>query len=274
MAIALLDYPVMFLVERGNIDGLVLSCLAFAVVTSRPWLRGGLISLSAGLKVYGILLLVPFVWQRQWKMAAGILLGLILLLLPFAHLVAPFGKTLLVRGTELKWTENLSPSLIFLEVSKKMNFPKIYLWTIKAMYLVFWAGTLLLALLKERENGTENLVLPYLPWMVAFPMQVFPYTGVLLLPVLAWKMRQLDDRMAAQPNSEPLLKLPDKLFLAGFLLVGVQAWAMSQCFGWFVDSRLFFPALNSFGMLLILVGMAFQQRHYAARKQASQITLP
>ena len=244
--ITLLYYPVLFLVERGNLDGLMLACLVFAAISDRPWLRAALIGLSAGLKLYSILLLVPLARERRWRAVAGILLLLALLLLPFIHLLAPFGTAILNRGTEMTGTENLSPAVILGGLAKT--------WIGKSIFLLFWAGTFLAAVTHEQEKYAGRLILPYLPWMVAFPMQVYPYTGILLLPVLAWRVRQIDGGSGAGVIGERRICLADMLFFLGFLFVGVQAPALTQYYRWLVYSHRFFHAFNYLGMILILIG--------------------
>lgn len=239
VGIALLYAPTFFLVDRGNLDGLMLACVAWAVTTRRAWLRGALIGFSAGLKLYSALLVVPMLRARRWKTLAVAGVAAVVLLLPFWALLVPFGHALVGRGTVLFGTENISPAAILGSFGRTLPG--------KMIFAGFWLGTLVVAMMRERETLVERRMLAYLPWMAAFPLQVYPYTGVLLLPVLAWRMFEIRGWR---------WNVGDKVFVLGFLLVGVHQQALTQYFQWLVQSHRFFPMMNSIGMILVLVAMS------------------
>lgn len=254
--ITLLYYPVYFLLDRGNLEGVILGCLCLAFCTRKRLLRAFLFALTGGLKVYPLLLLVPAARNRKWRLILSILLILVLLQLPFYRFIPSFLHAMTIHRHYQQAGENISPAAIIIAALGE----RIGKW----VYLIFWAGTLGIMLYSEQHAFPEKLIISFLPWMVAFPLQFFPYGGVLLLPVLAWKLHDLKDRT---PN------LWDKLFINGFLLVGVQATALTVYFqhgSSRVGDPLLHPPifhwLNSLGMCLILCSLAISQwkKHRAA----------
>lgn len=233
--ITLLYYPVYLLIQRGNLDGLVLGCLCWAFCTKNMTLRGVLIALGAGLKLYPLLLVGPAVRNKHWRLALIILAALFLLFLPFYRLTGPFLNAMSAREI-CHLVENISPAA-FIVAFTGLRLGK---W----IFLAYWTSTLIFMLYRERQPSEEQMILPFLPWMVAFPLQVYPYGGVLLLPVLAWKLHEMQGR---KPD------LSDRLFVSGFLLVGVQAIALAT---YFHGGGLIFHLMNSLGMCLILSSLA------------------
>jgi Glycosyltransferase family 87 len=246
--ITLLFYPVYLLIERGNIDGLVLGCLSLAICTRSKTLRAALVALAIGLKLYPALLLVAALRLRQWKFVLGVLIALFLLFLPFLSLIVPFIHSVTARGEFLKSIDNISPASIFVAVAGL----HIGEW----LYLIFWTVTLALMAYRHTTFAADSGLLPlipFFPWMVSFPLQVYPYSGVLLLPVLTWKLSGIQSR---KPS------LSDNLLINGFLLVGVQATAftfylqrVSANDASHAIAHPFFHLLNSLGMCLILISL-------------------
>jgi hypothetical protein len=252
--IALLYYPVYFLIERGNLEGLVLGCFCWAFCTKNRYVRPVLVALAAGLKLYPLLLLAPAIRNRKWRFTLTLLLAFVLLLLPFYRLANPFLHAMATRGAQYEpyhqQMENISPAGILIVIAGH----QVGKW----IFLVFWIATLALMLYRQKQSSEDRIILPFLAWMAAFPLWVFPYVGVLLLPVLAWKLGEMKDQ---KPD------LWDKLFVAGFLLVGVQATALSVYFQREPPAAFHGPPpahpifhwMNSLGMLLILASLAFQK---------------
>lgn len=250
--IALLYYPVFFLVERGNLDALMLACIVFAVISRHDWVRAILIGLSSVLKLYGILLFVPLARESRWKTMAAALIAMGIFILPFLHLIVPFGHSIFARSSEIRGVENISPASIFFWSLGKT-------WIGKIVYLSFWGGTLWLAQHREKRRWDDIHLLYYLPWMAAMPFLVFPYTGVLLLPVLICRVQRSESSLDACVRNDRG-NISDKLFVVGFLLVGMQSYTWTEYFGRLVHSRDLFYALNSSGMFLILLSMSVFSR--------------
>lgn len=251
--IALLFYPVYFLIERGNLEGLVLGCLCWAFCTENETVRGVLVGMAGGLKVYPLLLLAPSVRKRDWRFRLTALVTFALLMALFYPLVHSFVGSVLRRGSIYQQVENISPAGILVGLYGV----GLGRW----LYVVCWAGTFLLMRRRMKESEEEDrTILLFLPWMVSFPAQVFPYGGVLLLPVLAWKLSKME---------ESGVKLRDKLFVCGFLLLGVQAWALTFYFPNATGSHPVFHLANSLGMVLILCSLAMREGLASLKRPAS-----
>jgi hypothetical protein len=251
--IALLYYPVYFLLDRGNLEAVILGCFCWAFCTRSRFLRAVLIAATAGLKIFPLLLLAPAARNRQWRFILSFLLLFVLLLLPFYRLIPSFLHALTVHGAYKQLGENISPAAIIVAAAGL----RLGKW----IYLVFWAGTLAFMLYRHQHASPRDILLPYIPWMIAFPLQSFPYGAVLLLPVLAWKLHEMKDRAT---------DLWDKIFIDGFLLVGVQATAFTIYFQrepayimspGKMPHYIVFHWMNSLGMSLILIALAFSKQN-------------
>jgi hypothetical protein len=97
MRLALLLLPVVFTptlmtlyLGQVNVLVFVLIALAYlAFVRRRPQISGGLLALSAWIKLWPIVLIAYFVWKREWKVVSGAILGLLLIgMLTFAFVGA------------------------------------------------------------------------------------------------------------------------------------------------------------------------------------------
>lgn len=241
--IALLFYPTFFLLERGNLEGLVLGCLSLAFCTRNRYIRAALVGAAGGLKLYPLLLVVPALRNKLWRFAFGSVIAFLLLTAPFYRLVSSFLHSAIRRGARVEeWT--ISPAGIIVAIAG-MHLGR---W----IFLAYWAGTLALMVYRQRCAVESEAMWPFVPWMVSFPMSVYPYCGVLLLPVLAWKLCEMQGRK---------VELRDEVFIYGFLLVGIQAYALTV---YAVGIRIspvypIFDLMNSAGMCLILGSLAIPE---------------
>jgi hypothetical protein len=262
--ITFLFYPFYFLLDRGNLDGLVLGCLCWAFCSERSYLRTALVAVAAGIKIYPLLLIAPALRNKLWFFSISLAV-----LTASLFLVTPQYLTSFIHATEfraLHWEplpeqlENISPGAIFVVCLGKH--------TGKLAFYLFWSATLTTMLYKQRSTDVKDLILPFLAWMVSFPQLVLVYTGILLLPVLAWKMYEMGD---SEPN------LSDKIFMLGFLLVGQQANAFSTYFGGEAASGVYKPIahpifqwLSSIGMCLVLASMAIHRKSIPERTETPE----
>lgn len=243
--IALLFCPTYFLLERGNLEGLVLGCLSWAFCTRNVYVRAAMVGVAEGIKLYPLLLLAPAVRNRLWRFALGSLIAFFLLLLPFWRVASSFFHALAGRGARFQLANNISPAEIMVVITGV----HIATWIFGA----YWGGTLLLMLWRQRSTDDGQVIWPFVPWMISVPMTVYPYSAVLLLPVLAWRLREMQDRERS-PH--------DAIFVTGFLLVGLQTYAFTR----FLQVPIL-VVMNSLGMCLILGSLAIPRlnRNRAAR---------
>jgi hypothetical protein len=233
-------FPLVFVVERGNLDGFMLGLISMSLVLKNPLLRGLSLGLSAGLKLYTLILIFPLIIARQWKLALISLSFFALLLLSFHSLFWPFIHTQMSRGAETSVLENLSPAGLFADYGNN-HFVRIF-------YLSLWLISYACMLYRHRSSSLTAQMIYSLPWTMALPFEVLPYTGILLLPVLVLRSRE----MAAKG----FLALHDYLFLAGFLFVGLQQTAMMEYFLWLTHSHRIFGAVTAFGTTLVIWSLA------------------
>jgi len=239
--IAGLFYPLYFLLERGHIDGLMLACLVFAF-RARHWaLRSLLYGLSIGLKLYSALLVLVLARKKCWAMLAGGIAVSVLLQLPWPDLALEYPQVLLRRTTS-QWimVENISPAPLFYSALGFIGQP---VW--KLAFLAFWLLTLLWSLLHLRaeKNGSTDWVL-FVPWMIAMPLVVYPYSAVLTLPLLAYLAKQMEGGRWG---------LAELLFAVGFVLVGTQQNAWVELLTQLTDKASLVYQLNSLGTALLMI---------------------
>ncbi len=202
--ILLFSFPVFFLLNRGNMDGLVLLLLSlfflFLLLSREGW-AGALLALAVGLKLYPALLFLPLLIFRRYRVvgSALVVLGVFVLLAPGAWRDYLMGR-LWERGAVFTTRENVSimSTLFFLgrlvnrmaalggirvdvaPVAKDVVAPVVYLL---ALGLNVWADVL------QRHASPSRIgerLLPYFPFMVVIPPLTFAYELVLLLPLVPW----------------------------------------------------------------------------------------
>lgn len=239
LAIGSMYYPFHFLVQRGNLDGLMLGLTAVFLCSENRVLRVVALALSINLKVYTALLLVVLA-MRRWREAAFAAVVSTLMVLPFAHLVWISIRMIRIRGVLLATNENLSPGGFLARVG--LHHPGL-----RTAYSLAWLASYCWMMYRRRGQSLTTLAVVSLAWMVALPATVISYTGVMLLPVLVLRAREM--ALAAK------LSWVDKLFLVGFLLTGTQQYALFEYFGAVVHSHALFPGFNYLGTTLLLISL-------------------
>jgi len=252
--IAGLFYPLYFLLERGHIDGVMLACLVFAF-RARHWaLRSLLYGMSIGLKLYSALLVVVLARKRRWAMLAGGIAVSLLLQFPWPDLALAYPQVLLKRTSQWTMVENISPAPLFYSALGFIGQP---VW--KLAFLAFWLLTLLWSLmhLGTGKNDSAEWVL-FVPWMIAMPLVVYPYSAVLTLPLLAYLARQMEGRRWS---------VSELLFAVGFVLVGTQQNAWVELLAQLTDKASMVYQLNSLGTALLMVSccMLLSKAHGAGK---------
>ena len=243
-------FPAIFLVERGNLDGIMLGLMLVSIFAKNRWIKSVALSLSIGFKVYSVLLLVPMLLARMWKRIMAVVLLLALLMLPFYSLIWSFIHAQTRRSAQLLGAENICPIALLCPsdvYDVRQQYPLSHAATL--VYLALWIASYAVMLFKNRNSDMTVKAISSFAWMLALPLQVFPYTGVMLLPLLVLKSREIAER--------GLNYLPDRLFLMGFCLVGFQQTAFSTHFHIPQFVR-FFDALNPLGTILVIGSLVVQ----------------
>jgi hypothetical protein len=237
-------WPVIFLIERGNLDGIMLALILVTILSRNRFLQAISLAISISLKVYSAVLFAPLLTARAWRRAAAALACLVLLLLPFHSLIAPFVHSQTARAARLELTENLSPALLFGVAS--------YTIPVRIGYSLLWLASYIGMASRYRNAPLTTRMIYSLPWMIAFQFVVFPYTGILLLPVLVQRAREIARANRITPR--------DWTFLGGFLLAGFQQTAWLACFRQYALGRIIGATANPLGTLLILSTLALGAR--------------
>ena len=264
LGIAFIYFPVLFLLERGNLDGIMLGLILISIFAKNRLLKDIALSLSIGFKVYSILLLAPLMLARLWKRVIAVFLLLALLMLPFHSVLWSFVLSQTRRSAQMLGAENICPIGILSPINvttAQQHYALSHAVTL--VYLAFWLVTYAIMLFRNRESDLTVKAVYSLAWMLAMPLQVFPYTGVLLLPILALKSREMAER--------GLITIPNRLFLMGFCVVGFQQTAFSSYFGYPIMTSLFphavrfFDSINPLGTALVIVSLVLSSSHRKSR---------
>jgi hypothetical protein len=210
LVIVLISYPFYFLFDRGNIDAFVLFFMCaglWLAAAANPGGRAGAVlkSLAAGLliaiaiafKLYPVLLLVPLVAARRWRILLLTLVGLGMLVLAAPELWQSFvtGR-MLTRGIAFVYRENgsLANTLYFAgwQLDNWLLNGQVYyrLWLRSfglPVYTILFAATALADLLTMRRMETRQALartVLYFPFMIAVPQLAYHYEFVLLIPII------------------------------------------------------------------------------------------
>lgn len=193
----LFSFPLYFLFERGNVDGIVLLCMCLGIVLlpARPWLGGLFLAAAIHFKLYPILLFIPLLLARRWKpllWVGGWTLLFVLLFLPYWR---EYVTVISSRSNSFQLFENGSLVNTLLFAGKLLGTffqGQPWLWSYAPAYAAVLFGILLgMLAFADRNNLRADGVkmdtataLAYFPFMVALPKSVYHYEFVVLLPLL------------------------------------------------------------------------------------------
>jgi hypothetical protein len=255
LVILLLYYPFYHLLDRGTPDGLVMALLILFAVSleNRKEGRAGVLLFAAfGLTAYPALLLLPLVFMGRWRVLAGFAAagGIAGALMPetWIQLLQALFRGATEFNPVLDPVSVFVPFLFLAERIKGLSGLDLH-GPFEQLARITWLATLALAVIADlrrfgwrgRAGGEGEMpthLLLYLPWMMSFPGTVRADTLILCVPLLAVFVR-LSEKGRFPPGVG--------LFLAAWLLSGVQAGAWRQVFG-----IAWGGGLNALGILLLL----------------------
>jgi len=257
----LLSYPFHFLLDRVNIDSVVLVLMMLAVWWSgrRPLASGVCLGLAVATKVYPVLLAVPLMHRRRGKelAAAGVVLLAAFLVVPGVWI--DFGRRTLERVTLFDLSENGSIVATFTFLGEGLGALGLSLGhkTWRVLAVLAYVSLFLLSsyadwLKGERRGDTAWAVhtLLYFPFMVAMPQQAYHYSLVVLLPLIP-AVGWLWSRDGARARRVLLL------MAVGIALSQVQAVAFSHLVGNIIPH-----VVPGIGLLLVMVGATWYKLRY------------
>ena len=254
------SYPFYFLLERANIDSLVLllfcSGLYFAKKEKMDWISAFLFVLAIAMKLYPALLILPIVLYRRWKLLLWIGFWMLILGLLFIPWYGELNSALANRAqSSFQFDENGSivntvVYIIFI-INSKVSFSLI---SPAPIYAALVYGVLVsMVIYADFRAGRKATIdqfleasMMYIPFMVVLPQIAYHYefiSLILLIPIscILW------GRNANRTARIALIPL-----VTGIALSQWQAIALFNLTGnWLAN------AIPGFGAFLAMIGITF-----------------
>ncbi|HYF52135.1 MAG TPA: glycosyltransferase family 87 protein [Planctomycetota bacterium] len=265
LAIASISYPVMFLLDRGNIDGVLTLFIAISLYLSRGGtieaLSGVALALCAGLRLPFVILAVAPLIQRRWRVLLGAIAAIVLIwLMSLSHWAAWFDGRFFEAWNYWRTDENAGLAAVFHFFAEAIRLyafePHILYaagaWALGASFVFMFV---LLDLCDPPKDAAQAGVV-YLPTAVMLPAVVYPFTQsvlILLLPALA--------AMYAA-SSRYWMRVGIVVASAGMALVFAPAQAIAT-----LTQSTWPHALGSLGLLLTLCGLLIYRIELAFSRQ-------
>ncbi len=268
----LFGYPFYFLVQRENIDGWVLFflCLGLYWLTKpkKELISGLFFSLAIMFKIYPILIVLPILLNRKWRLLFWIGLWLALWGAISLFWISDFQTTLSMRSQSLfRFDENGSIvatiSLITLLINALGVPVTASAITYSPIIAALLFGTLLSFMivadykLSKIEQLDISSYIMYLPFMIALPQLVYHYSLIIcliLIPTVCylWKINE---------NKK------QRLFI--FLIsigVGLTQWQAIATYN--LTDNLLSHAIPGLGLLLIIISATIYKNYNLFLKQS------
>ncbi len=189
--ITLLSAPALMLIERGNIDGIVLLLLSLSILAlERETISGALLGVAVALKAYPAILFAPLLLSKRWRLAGAALAVTVLPLILRWDLAQSFIGNQLIRGAACRLDENLSVFGIFCALSRFV--PAIAPFQ-GALYGIAILAVLAIGVACDRKTEASHALtgdarqvrlISYLVFAVNVPTLVYLYSGVTVILTL------------------------------------------------------------------------------------------
>ena len=246
-ALLLLVVPLFISAEEcmrgGNMDGVMFALLVAAFSVRDRLSRALGLAASMAIKLYSIILLPVALRRRQWRFAALAVAATLVLLLPFYSLWPSALHSMTARNARDIRASIAPATLIF----AMLGGPGA---VAKGVFLAFWAMTFIVALYRDQGRElTPRTLARYIPWMFAFPAQVFSYEAVLALAVLASIVATACERS---------LRRAEYCCFVGFLLLGIHVEHVTNLLPLSYETYQFFwknqALVQSLGVVMMMLG--------------------
>lgn len=197
--IVLLSHPFQFLLDRDNIDAIVLCCFCFGLFFNRQNLKiiaGVCFAIAIGLKVYPILILIPLLINKEYKLLLAILVSLLGICLMMPHLWLEFINLRLLdafSGNEInrfagfRMYENGSLANLFVNLNHFLKWNIANKWLFKlsnVIYLILLAALSIGIFKNKKAIPITHQLLMFIPFMICIPKLAYIYEYVALIPLL------------------------------------------------------------------------------------------
>jgi hypothetical protein len=254
------SYPVYFLLERGNIDAIVLFCMCAGLVLlpKRTWLGSFLLAAASLFKLYPMLIPVSLLFARRWKpffWICGWILGLVLLTIPYwaDYLASSYHRAYYFRLDENGSLVNtMMIVLVLLQVQFTGNLTNIFEQSSSILTAIVYGITLVIVLYSDyrasasatQQERLSNMLL-YFPLMIAIPQLVYHYEFVVLIPLLPVLSFMWKDT----------LPLPKKICLA-LMAVGIALSQWQAIALYVLTGNMLAQYIPGIGLLFVIIGVA------------------
>ena len=245
--------PSYWLLQRGNIDGIVMLCVALVIWSvGRAW-ASAFVVLGASLKIYPLVMLAYFATAQRWRALCIAGLTALISVAVVWPLWPAYGHAIVTRST--RWQVDFNVSLFNFAISLMgvLGLPRAGGVALAAAAAVGFFALQARADQRAPAQSTTaeaaRLAL-YIPFFAAAPLVVYPYTQVsflLLLPAFWWMSRI----GVVSPSTE-------LCFVIGFLLTATQASAWT-----YLTGRVGFDLFPPTGTLLMLTACTAAKREWA-----------
>ena len=257
----LFGYPFYFLLQRENIDGWVFLFLCLGLYwlqnPKKEWASGLFFSLAIVFKVYPMLIVLPILLSKKWRLVFWIGLWLVLWGSITLFWFSDFQTALASRSQSLfRFDENGSLvatiSLISILINSLRISNVVSLVNLSPIITVLIYGILLsLVIFTDYKLGKVNKLetssfVMYFPFMLALPLIVYHYSFIIclaLIPTMCHLWGVSEDRLQRM------------IIFAISIGIGMTQWQAIATYS--LTENMLSHAIPGLGLLLIMAGIAF-----------------
>ncbi len=260
LLVLLFSYPFYFLLERGNIDGIVLLCMCagLSLIPKKLWLGSLLLAAAILFKLYPLLLLVSLFFSRRWKpffWTCAWMLLLVLFTVPYwdDYFASSFHRAHYFRLDENGSLVNtimiviVFVRLVILGDTGNMfdEYSSLYAAVLYGLLVVimFYADYKLSYQTTQKEKLADMVL--YFPFMVAIPQLVYHYEFVVLIPLLPvlnfiWK-----DTLSRQ-----------KRYCLAVVAIGISMSQLQAIALYLMTGNMLAHYVPGFGLMIAILGIS------------------
>ncbi len=261
----LFGYPFYFLIQRENIDGWVFLFLSlglyFLFKPKRELLSGLFFSLAIVFKIYPVLIILPILFNKKWRLLLWVGLWLALWGIVTLFYFSDLRTSLSMRSLSFfRFDENGSLMDTIRLISLSMNSLGIKITGLSArssrIIATFIYGLLFFLLaLADYKLGKANKLdfssyTMYLPFMIAVPQVVFHYSFIICLMLI--------------PTMCYLWKISEGKLQRTFIFIisiGIALTQWQAIATYHLTSNIVSEAIPGIGLLIIMMGIAIFKIH-------------
>ena len=261
LAALLFGYPFYFLLQRENIDGWVFLFLCLGLYwlqnPKKEWASGLFFSLAIVFKVYPMLIVLPILLSKKWRLVFWIGLWLVLWGSITLFWFSDFQTALSSRSQSLfRFDENGSLvatiSLILILINSLGISSVVSLVNLSPIITVLIYGILLsLVIFADYKLGRVNKLetssfIMYFPFMLALPLLVYHYSFIIcliLIPTMCHLWGASEDRLQRM------------IIFAISIGIAMTQWQAIATYS--LTENMLSHAIPGLGLLLIMAGIAF-----------------